>query len=100
MTDLERNVEHFKKVTSELAEIYRKKNHDYGDSFTIVVKDLGDVVALGQVSFKFHRLRQLIKGVKALVNESIKDSIQDMANYLIMWLMIIDERENGNQDEH
>lgn len=92
------NEEKFTQVTDTLKDIYLKKNHDYGDSFTDVVNELGDRVALGQIAFKFFRLKQLVKGVEAKVRESLVDSIRDMANYCIMWLMILEERENGNEE--
>lgn len=89
--ELEDRVETFLNVCREQAEIYRKKNHDYGNSFEDVVIELGDSVALGQIAFKFHRLKQLVKGNQSLVKESLDDSISDLINYAIMWKMIRDK---------
>ena len=37
MTDVER----FKKITEEMANLYSKKNANYGNSFTKIYEDLG-----------------------------------------------------------
>lgn len=86
-------------VLKEIRDIYVRKNHDYGDSFSSVVNRLGDKVALGQIAFKVERLMTLVNGDKALVNESKRDAIRDMVNYGIMWMAIIDEQERDNDDE-
>lgn len=85
-------VEH-EHICGELNALYAAKNHDYGDAFGKSFKDWGMTMACIRLSDKLNRLTALSKGEKALVrNESIDDTLMDLANYAIMTLI---ERENA-----
>jgi len=73
----------------ELNEIYKAKNADYGDSFGESVKEWGLIAAVVRMDDKMRRLKQLIKQ-PAKVNESIRDTLLDLANYGIMTIMEVD----------
>lgn len=84
----------FSEITKEMAETYRKKNSDYGSSFSQSIKDFGIVAGVVRISDKFNRLKNLTISGKALVNdESIQDTLLDMANYCIMLKMEIEDGE-------
>ncbi len=73
---------------------YIKKNNDYGDSFSRMYQELGIVSAVTRIGDKYNRLVNLAKGAKAEVkDESIIDTLMDMANYCLMTVMEI-ENEN------
>lgn len=75
-------------------EIYIKKNSDYGDSFSKMYQELGIVSAITRIGDKYNRLVNLSKGTTAQVkDESIVDTLMDMANYCLMTVMEI-ENEN------
>lgn len=74
-------------ICKELNIIYGNKNADYGDSFAKLRKELDNPI-LVRVYDKFSRLKQLMGGAKQRVNnESIEDTLMDLANYCIMELV-------------
>lgn len=78
-------VERFKQVAEQMTEIYRKKNHDYGDSFSKSVKEFGPVAGLVRISDKFNRIKNLIFDNERLIDdESVQDTLIDLASYCIM----------------
>lgn len=81
-------------ICAELTNTYRKKNADYGDSFSRAVEKYGLVSALTRISDKFNRLESLILHKEQEVkDESVQDTLLDLANYCIMTVMEI--RKNG-----
>lgn len=82
-------------ICGELTSIYRKKNADYGDSFSRAVEKYGLVSALTRISDKFNRLESLIlHQTQEVKDESVQDTLLDLANYCIMTVMEI--RKDGN----
>ena len=92
---LETKVDRFKKIVNELADLYEKKNHNYGDSFGKLYEDLGPIAGLVPLHNKLDRLTNLIKGDSNHF-ESIEDNFRDLANYAIMNLI---EFENMNKKD-
>ena len=91
-------VEQHKKICDNLNKIYEKKNHDYGNSFGETYKDLGIISAVTRISDKFNRLKTLAKGENNLVNdESLEDTLLDLANYAIMTYMCLQNNEKGSK---
>lgn len=92
------NAELFKKITEKMYEIYKTKNADYGDSFNITRNEYPNAILI-RLQDKFLRLKQLYRNnFKANVqNESVKDTLMDMANYCILELIAITEQENINK---
>lgn len=81
-------------ICAELTNTYRKKNADYGNSFSKAVEKYGLVSALTRISDKFNRLESLILHKEQEVkDESVQDTLLDLANYCIMTVMEI--RKNG-----
>ena len=89
-------IERHKGICSEIHSTYVKKNNDYGDAFSKTYEDLGIVSAITRISDKYNRLCSLALSDKpALVNdESIIDTLLDMANYCIMTVMELRDRED------
>ncbi|MCR1933546.1 DUF1599 domain-containing protein [Clostridium tepidum] len=79
-------------ICIELNKIYKVKNHDYGDSFGETYKKLGIISAVTRITDKVNRLQSLCTK-DALVDESIKDTLKDCANYCIMTLIELEEEE-------
>lgn len=80
-------------ICKELNEIYIKKNSDYGDSFTETYKKLGIISAVTRISDKTNRLQNLCidKTLLQVKDESIRDTLVDLANYAILTLMEMEE---------
>jgi hypothetical protein len=76
-------------VCAELNRIYKAKNQDYGDSFGASVKEWGLIAAVVRMDDKMRRLKHLVKN-DAKVDESIRDTLLDLANYAIMTIMEVD----------
>lgn len=82
----------FRKITESMVETFNKKNHDYGNSFEESLDEEGIVAARVRLGDKWNRFKQLSKGIKPKVkDESLRDTILDMANYLIMTAMWLDD---------
>ena len=48
-------------------------------------------------SHKYHRFMNLIKGTPAKVNESLRDTLLDLANYCVLTVMELDKaKEKAN----
>lgn len=70
-----------------MSDTFRKKNNDYGNSFFDSCTEEGIVAARVRLSDKWNRFKTLSKGTENQVkDESIADTLLDMANYCIMTL--------------
>ena len=76
-----------RRICQELNDTYKRKNADYGDSFAMVRDLYPDMAIMVRIYDKVNRLRTLLNGKQAEVDESIDDSLVDLANYCIMELM-------------
>lgn len=81
---------------------YIAKNSDYGDSFGETYRDLGIISAVTRISDKFNRMKTLAKGNEQHVDdESLTDTLLDMANYCIMTVMELEEQNaQSNVQKH
>ena len=71
-----------------LHELYVKKNAAYGDSFGETFKKLGIISAATRISDKYNRFVNLATHNEIDTgDESIKDTLIDMANYCLMTVM-------------
>lgn len=84
--------ERFKEITAQMADLYEKKNVDYGDSYSKSVEKYGIIAGLTRLSDKFNRVENLVlKGSQMVDNEKLSDTLLDLANYSIMMLMEVEE---------
>ena len=84
----EQLIQEHKEVCEKLNEIYTQKNRAYGNSFGETYADLGIVSAVTRMSDKFNRLKTLAKDKDIPQgDESIADTLLDLANYAIMTYM-------------
>ena len=92
----DRNVLRHRDICTELNELYAKKNADYGDSYHLTYLEEGMAMARIRLTDKLQRFKKLTRDGGQLVNdESVRDTLIDMANYCIMTAMEMDrEREN------
>lgn len=86
------NVEKHSVICDELNAIYQEKNRLYGDSFTNTVEKYGHVAALTRMADKWSRIESMImQGAKDDGMEALVDNVYDMANYLIMFAMVLED---------
>lgn len=85
-------VARFRQITEAMADLYEKKDKDYGGSYEKSIKRYGAVAGLVRISDKFNRLENLmLNGECEIKDESIKDTLMDLANYSIMLYMEVEE---------
>ena len=86
-------VERHKELCSYLNTLYAKKNHDYGDSFHEQFLEEGWASARIRLTDKLKRFKQLTKNPDSqqVKDESIRDTLIDLANYALMSVMELDE---------
>lgn len=84
-------------ICNYLNGLYAAKNADYGNSFGDTYADLGIVSAITRITDKINRLKSLCQpGVKAqITDESIRDTLLDLANYAIMTVVEMDAQKGG-----
>lgn len=81
-------VEQMRAIQESCLEVFKKKNHDYGDAFA----RFGIVGVLMRIEDKLQRLRSIDKkGVQLVDDESMKDTLLDLHNYAAMALMLMQE---------
>ena len=88
--------ERHSEITKQLNEIYIAKNTDYGDAFGDTFKKLGIISAVTRIADKTNRLMSLSSKTEAERNvkdETIKDTLMDLANYALMTLIEMEELE-------
>jgi hypothetical protein len=87
-------VEHHAGICIALNNIYKQKNADYGDSFHKTYLEEGAAMARIRLSDKLERFKMLTKSKEQQVkDESIRDTLLDLANYAIMTVMEMDGEE-------
>ena len=84
---VDNNVETFTTIVKEMNNLYAKKNHDYGNSFDEGCDKIGTGYPLGRLLDKMNRLIACMgKEDKMQINESIEDTLKDLACYSVMTL--------------
>ena len=87
------NVKIHGKVCKELTETYKKKNADYGNSFENSLDKHGLIAGIVRMDDKMSRLISLnSKNEQQVMDESLRDTLMDLANYAIMSVMWLDEQ--------
>lgn len=74
----------FNTLLDQIKDTHEKKNHDYGNSFAKSMDEFGMPAAAIRLSDKLNRFKSLIKSEAQVKDESIEDTLLDMAAYAIM----------------
>lgn len=82
----------FREITDYMYQIYEKKNADYGDSFSKTYDEFGLTASAIRINDKTERFKKLIKQDAQVQDESIKDTLLDLANYAVLTLMEMSKR--------
>ena len=85
------NVHAHLEICGELNVTYERKNKDYGDSFTQSLDKHGLIAAIVRMDDKLNRVTSLnSSGDIQVTDESLRDTVMDLANYAIMTVMWMD----------
>ena len=84
-----------------LNRLYAKKNHDYGDSFHTSFVEEGLAMARIRLGDKLSRFKALSRqGERQVQDESMRDTLLDLANYAIMTVMELDTEDGHTNTLH
>jgi len=88
-------------ICDELNDVYVRKNKDYGNSFGNMFQKLGIISAITRIGDKYYRLENLCTksdDERLVPDESIIDTLKDMANYAIMSLIELEIQNEKRND--
>lgn len=78
-------------ICDEMKNLYHRKNLDYGDSFHLSFLEEGMAMPRIRLGDKYLRFKTLTSGQKQeVLDESVRDTLIDLANYSIMTIMELD----------
>lgn len=87
----------FDVILSEISDTHKAKNHDYGNSFTELYKECGSTYAYAHLKEKLSRIKTLRKSRQQVKQESLRDSLLDLASYSVMWIVELDKKEKEDE---
>lgn len=91
---VDEHVKMFANIVGKMTTLYAKKNHDYCNSFDEGCNRIGVGYPLGRLLDKMNRLIACMgKEDKMQINESIKDTLTDLACYAVMTLSYLERKE-------
>lgn len=93
----EKLVREHKELTTYLSSLYELKNKKYGDSFGKSIRKRGFVSAIVRMEDKWNRLDNLVtmKEDGSDTDESLEDTLVDLANYCLMTVMEINHAKEN-----
>ena len=89
----------FSSILKEMQELYDRKNHDYGNSFSETIQEFGFTPAVARINDKLKRVKQMVKGEQMQVDESMRDNLIDIANYCVLTIIEIDKQNKKEKKE-
>lgn len=94
---MQEKVDRHKALCDELNQLYDKKNHDYGDSFHETFLEEGMAMSRIRLMDKLNRFKKLSKSERMVKDESIRDTLLDLANYALMTVLEMEEIDRGTE---
>lgn len=88
--------EQMEATTANLEHKLIAKNHDYGNAFHESVEDFGNVVMAIRINDKVKRLKTLLKTDQQVKDETIEDTLYDLAGYAILSLIELEQQTSGD----
>ena len=91
-------VQRHREISAYLSNLYETKNKDYGDSFAKSFDEYGMTMSCIRLEDKLNRLKALtVKNQSQQVkDESVEDTLMDLANYAIMTVIELQIKEEKN----
>lgn len=99
------NVQRHEVICTELNALYAKKNADYGNAFHLSYLEEGLAMSRIRLGDKFNRFKHLSRAIvtnsdaQKVKDESIRDTLIDLANYAIMTVMELDREAKEREEE-
>lgn len=95
---MDKNLSSVSDAYKHLVSVYEAKNSDYGNSFEECCNKFGLVSAVVRMNDKINRINSLYDKKDMKVNESLVDTLLDLANYAVMtavWMNNNDVSHDG-----
>lgn len=95
ISTLPTDADKFEQITKNMVKIFKKKNHDYGNSFEQSLNEEGLAASRIRMGDKWNRYKTLSRKDPSNIqvkDESIRDTLIDLANYAIMTVMWLDKQ--------
>ena len=95
--DLRQALALYEEMVAETQELMLRKNHDYGEAWrSMRISSLADLIFQ-----KILRIKQIEdnKG-KTLISEGVKANYQDMVNYAVFALILLEEHNEKNNEKN
>ena len=95
---MDKNLSSASDAYKHLVSVYEAKNSDYGNSFEECCNKFGLVSAVVRMNDKINRINSLYDKKDMKVNESLVDTLLDLANYAVMtavWMNNNDVSHDG-----
>lgn len=86
-------------ICDGIKDLYARKNHDYGTVFEDTMHDYGLLAPVVRLRDKLGRIETLLTVKNKVADESIKDTIHDLANYSIMTYAVLSCIEDAIEKE-
>lgn len=84
-------------LCEKIHDVYKRKNADYGGSFTELYNKFGIQAANVFITIKYNRFQELLEKEAQVVNESIDDTLLDLANYCLLTLVERNVRKDDSK---
>ena len=84
-------------ICKYMTDLWERKNRDYGNSFSKSFEEFGTVMCAIRLEDKLNRFKNLIKNNQCVTDESIRDTLIDLANYSIMTVMELDKKAESER---
>lgn len=95
MNTIKSDLDKFISITNEMKNVYEIKNKNYGSSFSEQFKEYGLTSVCIRLDDKIRRLKSLNKqfqeGAANVDDESVRDTLLDLANYSILAIIELDK---------
>lgn len=95
---MDKNLSSVSDAYKHLVSVYEAKNNDYGNSFEECCNKFGLVSAVVMMNDKINKINSLYNKKDMKVNESLVDTLLDLANYAVMtavWMNNNDVSHDG-----
>ena len=95
---MSKRIENYKQLQDRMLNTFIAKDSDYGDSFGKTFEKYGIVSALIRMSDKMNRLDNLASSNTMQVDESIEDTLLDLANYAMLTYLQIHKSDEEDTE--
>lgn len=95
MANIEEKYRFHKEQCDKLNPLYIAKNTDYDDSFGKGIDSMGYMSAIVRMDDKMNRIKALLTAPAKVGDESVSDTLLDLANYSLMLLTEYELRKDS-----